>query len=270
MVSVQHQKRGKVEATNREEAKGDGRKSSSGAGEEETNSICKSGILNLKNDYFDFSFSTNINFISVLSPRSGNQKNLLSFQRNPNCPSPLTHWSAGLRAFDQFAYWIFSGAVIALTAWVLTSQPPIKPITVSNSHQFTVPGVSLIHDAHIMGNTPSLSLSPWWSDGMRCCGSDWPGLCLFCCYTRFGLFYFMNFPILLPTLTPPPRRSFPFHPLGCHAAHRSFYQFDSFPSFSSSRLALPHSVTFTKPWWPSPSHKYCTYIFQTVVTVSVT
>ena len=23
---------------------------------------------------------------------------------------------------------------------------------------------------------------PHWSDGMRCCRSDWPGLCLFCCY----------------------------------------------------------------------------------------
>ena len=46
-----------------------------------------------------------------------------------------------------------------------------------------------------------------YSDGMRCCGSDWPGLCLFCCYqplcvgsqqSWFG-FCFINFPILLPS-----------------------------------------------------------------------
>ena len=47
-----------------------------------------------------------------------------------------------------------------------------------------------------------------WSDGMRCCRSDWPGLCLFCCYqplcviiqqSWFGFFFcFINFLILLP------------------------------------------------------------------------
>ena len=50
-----------------------------------------------------------------------------------------------------------------------------------------------------------------WSDGMRCCRSDWPGLCLFCCYQPlcvvsqqrwFGLFFcFINFPII-STFTP--------------------------------------------------------------------
>ena len=47
-----------------------------------------------------------------------------------------------------------------------------------------------------------------WSDGMRCCRSDWPGLFLFCCcqpscvvsqQSWFGLFFcFINFPILPP------------------------------------------------------------------------
>ena len=50
---------------------------------------------------------------------------------------------------------------------------------------------------------------------MRCCRSDWPGLCLFCCYqplcvvsqqSWFGFFYFINFPILLPS-TPTPNIS---------------------------------------------------------------
>ena len=51
-----------------------------------------------------------------------------------------------------------------------------------------------------------------WSDGMRCCRSDWPGLCLFCCYqpscvnsqqSWFVLFFcFINFPILLSIPTP--------------------------------------------------------------------
>ena len=27
-----------------------------------------------------------------------------------------------------------------------------------------------------------------WSDGMRCCKSDWPGLCLFCCYQTSCVF----------------------------------------------------------------------------------
>ena len=46
---------------------------------------------------------------------------------------------------------------------------------------------------------------------MRCCGSDWSGLCLFCCYQPLCcqpteliwgfFFFFLNFPILLP----PPR-----------------------------------------------------------------
>ena len=46
-----------------------------------------------------------------------------------------------------------------------------------------------------------------WGDGMRCFRGDWPWLCLFCCYQpscvvsqqrRFGLFCFINFPILPP------------------------------------------------------------------------
>ena len=45
------------------------------------------------------------------------------------------------------------------------------------------------------------------NDGMRCCRSDWPGLCLFCCYQPscvvFVFFCFINFPIL----PPPPRRT---------------------------------------------------------------
>ena len=46
--------------------------------------------------------------------------------------------------------------------------------------------------------------------GIRCCRSDWPGLCLFlstlvCCQpTELFFFCFMHFPIL-----PPPPRSFP-------------------------------------------------------------
>ena len=47
-----------------------------------------------------------------------------------------------------------------------------------------------------------------WSDGMRCCRIDWPGLCLFCCYQTLcvsqmlankldcGLLCFINFLIL--------------------------------------------------------------------------
>ena len=51
---------------------------------------------------------------------------------------------------------------------------------------------------------------PRWSDGMRCCRSDWPGLWLFCCYqlscvvsqqSWFGSFFWFKF---FPILPPPP------------------------------------------------------------------
>ena len=56
---------------------------------------------------------------------------------------------------------------------------------------------------------------------MRCCRSDWPGLCLFSCYQPlcvvsqqcwFGLFCFINFPILHFTLPRRPSRRPPHRP----------------------------------------------------------
>ena len=51
-----------------------------------------------------------------------------------------------------------------------------------------------------------------WSDGMRCCRSDWPGLCLFCCYqllcivsqqSWLGVFFLCH---KFSNSTPPPQQ----------------------------------------------------------------
>mgnify|MGYP003571763443 CR=1 FL=1 len=41
-------------------------------------------------------------------------------------------------------------------------------------------GVMFIHQTHLLAFSCLHNVR--WSDGMRCCRSDWPGLCLFCCY----------------------------------------------------------------------------------------
>ena len=57
---------------------------------------------------------------------------------------------------------------------------------------------------------PPPPMLEWW---VRCCKSDWPGLCMFCCYqpfcivsqqSLFGLFLFHKF----SNFTPPPPGSF--------------------------------------------------------------
>ena len=54
---------------------------------------------------------------------------------------------------------------------------------------------------------PRFLFTKRWSDGMRCCKSDWSGLCLFCCYNPHVLsankliwaFLFKNFVLLPPS-----------------------------------------------------------------------
>ena len=60
---------------------------------------------------------------------------------------------------------------------------------------------------------------------MRCCRSDWPGLCLFCCYqplsaNRDDLGFFLFF-IKFPILPPPPLPRKPKHPKTNSWHHRS-------------------------------------------------
>ena len=76
---------------------------------------------------------------------------------------------------------------------------------------------------------------------MRCCGSDWTGLCLFC-YQQidFGLFSPINYPILLP---PGPRALFCINPcvLSANRVDLVFYFF-IFLFHKLSNFTLPQAL----------------------------
>ena len=92
------------------------------------------------------------------------------------------------------------------TVWEVTARPFWLQI-------FGVRGVNCFKKCVILKHAKAISTHHWscFIHGMRCCRSDWPGLCLFCyqpsCVVSqqswFGLFLFHK----LSNSPPPPSRS---------------------------------------------------------------
>ena len=113
---------------------------------------------------------------------------------------------------------------VKLLSYLPISPPPLAVPNVCRVYQgeregpcSQAPGM-LKHEKLVFLSIKGYFLSEWEgcdlsppppSDGMRCCRSDWPGLCFFCCYQPLCVvsqqswfwgvfFFFINFPILLP------------------------------------------------------------------------
>ena len=106
---------------------------------------------------------------------------------------------SGLQSASEFRNWLVP---IQNHIWAFTSSFTVHLY----AHLFIY--IMWISIQHIF-NLPSLR----WSDGMRCCRSDWPGLCLFNCYqplciisqqSWFGVFFFFFHKLFNFTPPPPP------------------------------------------------------------------